>query len=227
MIAVIQCAARKRRNAGHLCRQDGTKVVFVAEPAVAPAIKGYVHAHPDEMSDTGVSWRQALVQYNESSTNNPFGLLPAFELYDRPAYHQLVEHLGVSRVFILSAGWGLIGASFLTPSYDITFNAMTKRKQPWKFRRGRYDDLCHLTASTSEPIVFFGGRDYVPLFCTLTERIKSPRTIFYRDSKQPETASTPVKAPGCVMQAFPIEASTNWHYGCVNAFVRGDITVKL
>jgi len=128
MIAVIQCAARKRRDAGHLRRQDGKKVKFVADPAIAPADTEYVYAHPDEMSDTGVSWRQVLVQYNASPANNPYGLLPASELYDRPAYRQLTDRLGSSNVFILSAGWGLIGAPFLTPDYDITFNATTKRK---------------------------------------------------------------------------------------------------
>lgn len=226
MIAVIQCAAKKRHKAGHLCRQDGTKVMFVAGPAIAPADSEYVYAHPDEMSDTGVSWRQALMQYNAGPTSNPWGLLPAFELYDRPAYRQLVDHLGASKVFILSAGWGLISASFLTPDYDITFNTTTKRKEPWKYRRGHYDDLCHLPASTSEPVVFFGGKDYVPLFCKLTERIKSTRTIFYRVSKRPETAGKPIKAPGCAMKAFLIEASTNWHYGCVKAFVKGGITIQ-
>jgi hypothetical protein len=35
---------------------------------------------------------------------------------------RLVEKFGIEKVFILSAGWGLIRADFLTPNYDITFS---------------------------------------------------------------------------------------------------------
>jgi len=66
----------------------------------------------------------------------------------------------------------------------------------------------------------------VPLFCKLTERIESRRTILHRVGKQPGTLNKPIKAPGCVMQGFPADASTNWHYGCVKAFVEGDLTIQ-
>ncbi|BAU49572.1 hypothetical protein SVA_3024 [Sulfurifustis variabilis] len=45
----------------------------------------------------------------------------------------------VRDVFILSAGWGLIGAAFLTPVYDITFSNSAddyKRRR----RRNQFDD---------------------------------------------------------------------------------------
>ena len=223
MIAVIQCAAKKRPGAGHLRRQDGKKVMFVADPTIAPAVSECVYARPDDLSDTGESWRQALVRYNTNPANNPFGLLHAFELYKPPAYGRLVEHLGASNVYILSAGWGLIAASFLTPSYDITFNALAKREAPWKFRSNRYEDLCHLPADTAEPVVFFGGKDYTPLFCELTGGIRSRRTIFYRVSALPGKASKPPEAPGCALQGFPTRTSTNWHYECVKEFLAGKI----
>jgi hypothetical protein len=126
-------------------------------------------------------------------------LLRAFELYQKAAYRRLVERFGAFKVYILSAGWGLIGASFLTPDYDITFSAQAKKKAPWKFREGdRYEDLCHLPADTVEPVVFFGGKDYAPLFCKLTGVIRSKRTIFCNASEPPE-------APGCALQRFPIK----------------------
>ncbi len=37
MIVVIQCAARKRPDAGHLKSTDGRQVIFVADPDSAPA----------------------------------------------------------------------------------------------------------------------------------------------------------------------------------------------
>jgi hypothetical protein len=123
---------------------------------------------------------------------------------------------------------GLIGASFLTPAYDITFSARAKQEAPWKFRRkgDRYEDLCNLPADTAEPVVFFGGKDYLPLFCKLTGGIRSRRTIFYRASKLPERASKPPEAPDCALQRFPTDTRTNWHYECVKEFLEGGITVQ-
>ena len=221
MIVVIQCAKKKRSDAGHLRRQDGMKVKFVADSTNASAEPGCVFAHPDDVSDTGATWRQVLAEYNANPANNPFGLLRAFELYKNAAYCGLVKELGASKVFILSAGWGLIGASYLTPNYDITFNKKAKQKAPWTFRKqdDHFEDLRQLSNDTSEPVVFFGGRDYVPLFCKLTDGIGSKRTIFYRTGKLTEKASQPPDAPGCALKAFPTNTSTNWHYERVKVFL--------
>jgi len=221
MIAIIQCAATKRLDAGHLRRQDGTKCIFVADPAKAPTDPDCMHARPDDAANIGESWRDILVRYNANPGNNPYGLLRAFELYENAAYRRLVEHLGAHSVYILSAGWGLINASFLTPAYDITLNARAKQNAPWKFRRSgdHYADLCHLPADTVDPVIFFGGKDYVPLFCKLTSNITSKRTIFYNSSKPP-------KAPGCVLHRFLTTTRTNWHYQCVTAFLRSQIVAQ-
>lgn len=221
MIAIIQCAATKRPDAGHLQRQDGTKCMFVADPASAPTDSERIHAHPDEASDTGESWREKLVRYNADPGSNPCGLLRAFELYENASRRGLVDRLGTDRVYILSAGRGLISASFLTPAYDITLNTRAKQKAPWKFRKKEdsYADLCHLPADTVEPVIFFGGKDYMPLFCKLTGSIPSRRTIFYNSSRPPD-------APGCVLHRFSTTAKTNWHYQCVKAFLQGQIDVR-
>ena len=115
----------------------------------------------------------------------------------------------------------MIGASYLTPNYDITFNAKTRREAPWKFRKkdDRFEDFRHLSNDTSEPVVFFGGKDYVPLFCKLTDGIGSKRTIFYRTSKLPEKASQPPDAPCCALEAFATNTRTNWHYERVTVFL--------
>jgi hypothetical protein len=217
MIAVIQCAAKKCCDAGHLRRQGGTKVMFVAEPADAPPDPGCVFAHFDDVSDDGATWRQVLVRDNANPGNNPLDLVSAFELYKNAAYRGLVKELGAYKVYILSAGWGLIGASFLTPDYDITFSARAKQDAPWKFRgKGDYyEDLCHLAADTAEPVVFFGGKDDVPLFCKLTQGIRSRRTILYRASdKAGGKASKPPKAPAVCCGDFRLPAGLT---GTMNA----------
>src|SRR6185312_14489468 len=105
-------------------------------------------------------------------------------LYANPTYGALEKRFGNKRTYILSAGWGLIGASFLTPHYDITFS-MTA--EPYKRRRKRdvYGDLRMLPNDTDEPIVFFGGKDYLPLFCELTKGVRGKKTVFYNSGEPP------------------------------------------
>ena len=215
MIVVIQCAARKAADAGHLRARDGRKVMFIADPDLAPRDGDCVYARPDDIADTGTSWRTVLCQYNENPSDNRLGLLPAWRLYRNSTYEILAEHCGLDRLYILSAGWGLIPAEFLTPNYDITFST-AQNVQRFKRRRRHdsYRDFRMLPADASEPILFFGGRDYIQLFCTLTADSASQRTVFY--------AGREPAAPGCRVQRFG-KPFTNWHYQCARAYVEGSI----
>jgi len=137
MIVVMQCASRKRKqgDAGFMRTQDGRQVCFVADPAQAP--EGEVgYARPDDPSDAGPTWREVVRRYNEGDGGNPLGLLPAHALYCENVYQRLAEHVGLERFYILSAGWGLISATFLTPYYDITFTAKADR-----YKRRRKSDI--------------------------------------------------------------------------------------
>ena len=71
MIVVIQCAAGKKPNAGHMRTRDGKRVLFVANPDSAPPGDSCVYARPDELADTGRTWRDELVEYNNSPGSNP------------------------------------------------------------------------------------------------------------------------------------------------------------
>jgi len=208
MMVVIQCAAKKRPDAGHLTLLDGKPVVFVADPELAPSNGACGYARPDDRSERGLSWREELLSYNNKPEDNPLSLYPAYQLYANPTYRRLVDRFGLEKVYILSAGWGLIRANFLTPYYDITFSQSAER---YKRRReaDRYKDFSMLPGDTDEHIVFFGGKDYVPLFCSLTRTANGKRTVYYN-------ATQPPKAPGCVLERFKTSTRTNWHYECAN-----------
>ena len=103
MIMVIQCAARKNPDAGHLKTASGKPVLFVADPQAAPAKPAHVYARPDDPSDRGMSWRQLLANYNEHPEDNPFGLYPACQLYENRTYKRLTEQVGLHNLYILSA----------------------------------------------------------------------------------------------------------------------------
>jgi hypothetical protein len=168
---------------------------------------------------------QSLVDLGEKScwrtTGRPREILCAplahSSFYENDTYRHLVRQHGVDKVYILSAGWGLIGAEFLTPMYDITFSATA---DSYKIRRKRHQnsDLCLLPADTDDDIVFFGGKDYTPLFCSLTRPMRTRKTIFYNSQSPPE-------APGCVLERFATPMRTNWHYECARAFLAGKITL--
>jgi hypothetical protein len=213
VIAVIQCAGSKRESAGFLKTQDGRPVLFVAHPELAPARANCVYARPDDASDAKGTWRGRLVAYNANPGNNPLGLLPAFELYENDIYRALVKQFGVEKTYILSAGWGLINAAFLTPAYDITFstkaNNFVRRR-----KRDAFCDFSLLTTNTTEQVVFFGSKEYVPLFADLTSAVRVERIAFYN-------SVTPPSAPGCKLVRFATRTRTNWQYECAAAFLRG------
>ena len=216
MLVVIQCAATKRSCAGHLSTQHGRRVMFVADPGLAPRDDGLLYAHPDDASDNGTSWRDVLREYNKDyladPESNPHHLLPAWQLYSPPTYKLLRDRFR-EKLYILSAGWGLIRANFLTPNYDITFSsARNVEKFKRRTRRATYSDFCLAPTVSAEPIVFFGGKNYVPLFCKLTAAATGPRTVYYAGNRPP--------APRCILRSFG-KPFTNWQYQCAAAFASG------
>lgn len=218
MIVVIQCAARKQPNAGYLTTNDGRRVLFVAEPNSAPAADGVLYARPDDLAEGGRSWRDELLAYNRNPDGNPLGLLPAFELYQNAAYRRLAAKVGTDKLFILSAGWGLIAASFLTPYYDITFTAQAdayKRRQ----KRDQYQDFAMACLGTQEPILFFGGKDYLPLFDRLTNDAPGSRIVFFN-------SAITLQIRNGRMVRFATTTRTNWHYECVDEFLAGRLDHK-
>ncbi|MBI1181520.1 MAG: hypothetical protein GC201_13270 [Alphaproteobacteria bacterium] len=217
MIVVIQCAARKQRDAGHMIAPDGRPVMFVANPKMMLFNDGRIYARPDDYAGGGKSWRQLVAEYNKTPDYNPFRLCPACVLYERGVYRRLVGRFGMSNVYVLSAGWGLIPADFLTPNYDITFSANV---EPYKRRLAddMYDDFRMLPRDRKDDVVFLGGKDYLPLFYKLTDGVASRRVVFYNSRDIP-------RADRCKFRRFDTTTRTNWHYACAEALIDGSITI--
>lgn len=217
MIVVILCAARKARHAGHMRSPDGRKVLFVARPGAVPARSGFLYAQPDDLAGERKSWRTLLHEYNENPGDNPLGLLPAWQLYENPIYGRLKRHVGVENLYILSAGWGLISADFLTPNYDITFSTDAKyyNQRP---RGETYRDISMLPDGNEEPIMFFGSKHYVDLFCALTKHTRGRRVLWYNSKYRP-------MANGCDVRRFHTTKDGIWYYECAQAFIDGKLSI--
>lgn len=214
MRIVIQCASGKQRNAGRLMKDDKS-ILFVANPGLAPSMDG-VLARPDEPTGGNNSWREVLEAYNTTG-KNPCHLLPAYRLYTNSVYGALVDRFGRDNVFILSAGWGLVSATYLLPDYDITFS---KAAEPHKRRRKNdvFKDWCMLP-DDGDDALFLGGKDYLPLFQRLTLHHTGTRIVVYNSLTRPEV---PV---GFKTVRYKTTTRTNWHYECASALLSNEFTV--
>lgn len=68
--------------------------------------------------------------------------------------------------------------------------------------------------------MFLGGKDYVPLFCRLTDGVARRTVVF--NSQTPPRVPEPVK---CCLFEIEIRIRTNWHYECAKKLVSGEFTV--
>jgi len=219
MKIVIQCAGSKnqaRPGAGFRAT-DNRQIKFVAHPNLAPHSETYAYARPDDLFNGSHTWREQLLEYNKGDRANLLHLLPAYQLYAGKAYQNLVKKFGTEQVFILSAGWGLIPADFLTPDYDITFSqaenvaAHCRRK-----KSDNYADMC-LLPDDGDNIIFLGGKDYLPLFCQMTANLKGRKKVFFN------AASDLYLGPGFSTERFETDRRTNWHYDCAQMLIDGRV----
>jgi hypothetical protein len=218
MIVVIQCAGSKFADAGSLSTPDGRLVRFVAHPELAPD-DGEFYARPDDPCDASTTWRDLLLHINRGSISSPSDLLAAGDLYRPAAYRDLLEHTGRERVYVLSAGWGLIRSDFLLPDYDITFS---RRADDFKRRQkaDRYRDFSMLPPQSDEPILFLGSKDYLPLFRQLSAGYRGERFVLFRSAEPPD-------CPECVAVRFETNRRTNWHYEAAETYVAGNLQLPV
>ena len=128
-----ESVSRNLRTAG------GKPVIFVAHP-------NWRHRMPRTstrgpmMFDDGRSWRARFLGIQPGGTPaTRSACFPRGNSMNPHESSRMVNRFGLDSVFILSAGWGLIPARFLTPAYDITFSQVPKPER-WKRRlqrRGR------------------------------------------------------------------------------------------
>lgn len=215
MKLVIQCASRKHKIAGHLRSPSGEQIVFVARPekCESPSCASLCCRPDDEIGHGLGTWRDLLVHYNQQSSN-PEKLYKAAELYEPTIYQDLVEEYNWQNVFILSAGWGLIRADYLTPIYDITFSNQGK---PWtrRYRKDHYKDFNQLLENSilpDETVYFFGGDAYLPLYYSLTQNLAMRKVVYGRQDHRQG------------YEYIPYHRFTNWHYSCARDFIENRIS---
>ena len=99
----------------------------------------------------------------------------------------------------------------MTPSYDITFSPSAdgyKRRR----KKDQYDYFRMLPGDTKIDVVFFGGKDYLPLFCSLTEAISCKKIVFFNSASVPRVNSCTL-TPG-LLHLQRIACGFGDHFGC-------------
>ena len=212
MKIIIQCARSKFKEAVKLSSDNGQEVVFVADPEkFCEDNHKFAYCHPDDQISTKrKSYREFLVEYNNSS-ENPLKLYRAGDLYQPNIYKELTTNYGYKNVYILSAGWGLLRSDFRIPYYNITFSSAgepgIKRLKSHKFK-----DFNHLkeNIAESDEFFFFGGISYLPLLYKLTKDLPGYKHINY--------ASKNVQKINGFEYIYH-KPYTNWHYQCARDFL--------
>ena len=215
---VVPCAGSKSPGAGRMQMPDGRPMFFVARPHAAPPNPALVYRRPDDLSDDGRTFRETLDDYNRRRRQeNPWRLLPAWKLYRNATYRRLANRLGTANLFILSAGWGLIGADYLTPDYDITFSTSAERYKR-RLPRERYADFRQLADDDHDRVIFAGAKDYVPLFLSLTDDLDVDRVVYYNSAGEADH-------PNARFVRFETDVRTNWQYVWARSLLDGDIRI--
>jgi hypothetical protein len=166
---------------------------------------------------------------NPALQNPPNYLLPAKDLYANKCYRLLFTAYR-DRLYILSAGWGLVKASYRLPDYDISFSNhvpghVHRRLNP---PRGHplviYNDYNHLAClplGNKDTVRFIGGKSYHDFFCRLTAGINAKKIIYYHGG--PHLAHPKLYRGalpnGYTPSPFITQMRTNWQYDCAAAIM--------
>lgn len=78
-----------------------------------------------------------------------------------------------------------------------------------------------MLSDDNDPIVFVGGKDYLPLFSNLTARLHAPKIVFYNSGEAPNLAE------GFEAIRYPTTTRTNWHYECARDLADGNLDLPL
>lgn len=84
----------------------------------------------------------------------------------------------------------------------------TEREPLNRRKKGHvYHNFCMLPERVDEAAVFFGGKDYLPLLCSLTTSLRGQKTVYFNSAKTPNVL-------GWALTKFETNTRTNWHYEC-------------
>ena len=202
MIYIIQCSQKK-----HAAATIGG-MRFVANTAYLAPGKAATATTPAMRSREGYSWSDYIRKYNENPAN--VGLSRAVDIYKPTIYKDMVAAFGAERVFILSAGWGLVPSWYRIPTYEITLSYATERATRRAGLHG-FKDLVLDPKYAGEEVTFIGGAAYIGLLCKVLRDVPLKRLVVAFTTKKQPRIHLPLAETVDIVK-FPTKVETNWHY---------------
>lgn len=206
---VMMCSKSKQNNSELI--YDNNQITFKAiTDKVINQFK------PDDYipGNNNYSWRN-YVSNNQNHINIPYR---AYELYTENVYQELFLTFG-NRLYIESAGWGIINAEFRLPNYDITFSDNANKETIRHYQAGNYIDYNQLIVSNDDDIVFIGTEKYLPLFFNLTNQLPNRKIIYWKKD------NTPIKYPipnnSFIYRRYKSNSPRRWFYELARKIANG------
>ncbi len=218
---VVQCAGRK--NAAGTMSLNNQKYDFVACPE--PDNPKQVRPWDDAPEKSGKTWVEMIRRYNtkqevtisDSIRTTSEGLLSAYALYKAPIYAEAFSKFGTS-LCILSAGWGLVRATDLIPTYNITFSSSGDPGSRISVsERLMHDSLRNAKDLTTNEIHLFLTPHYLKYWRGLNEGAldHAQVSLHCRAGQRP-----PKDADGMKLVYHDCgKQKTNWHYTALSQFI--------
>lgn len=173
-IIVICCAGRKNPLYGKLTENEH-EIDFRA--VSNPVNYEYM---PDDIKSNNQTWREYI---HEHQANTDLNIYNAYMLYTPKSpfqniYSDLYARFA-NRLYILSAGWGLIKSDYRIPKYDITFKSnihSINRTEPNPiFDHNDWKQLSENDLKINSRIIFIGPRNYHNLFDRCTAHLTNTK----------------------------------------------------
>ena len=224
---VVMICAKVKHNNTHISVNNQTiKFKAVSNPG------NFDFLPDDPKPNDKCTWRKWV----EDNQNNAAIPTLAYNLYSpRNPFNEVYLNLNEKfddRLFILSAGWGLVKANFRLPNYDITFSGNNPANlRVFQNLNPPFNDFNHLTYnhnvglnSENEDIVFIGSPDYIPLFIKLTQNLKCRKIIYWKRMKpKPIPIELPIPNNTFLYRFYNTAKNRNWHYELAQKYADGEI----
>lgn len=208
---VMICASDK--NDGGVLKYNEKIVKFYAQRN----IEKYEFLPDDYMPGPDITWRNYVI-----AIQNPNSIpMMAFQLYKKEVYRKLFNRYGES-FYILSAGWGLVRATYRLPNYDITFSNNAENNKIRNYNpHDQYHDFNHLSEiNEDEDIIYIGGKDYLPLFYELTQDLQNRKIVYWKAKDIPMPQKN---KETFIFRFYEINYNQNWHYELAETIATGII----
>ena len=215
MKIVIGCSGRKN---GFLFSNDNVPINFVSN------VNEFISQdrlcfHPDNLiPNKNITWRELVAQQEVRDD-----LLPSYKLYKTEIYNRLFQHYG-DDLFIFSAGWGIVKATYKLPKYNVTFSK-NNNAPIYSIRNSNdiFKDFNQLEGiDDKEKIIFFAGKDYVIPFCKLTKHLPNEKIIIFKNNDVLKNNPF-VNKDNFQFINFKTKTRTNWHYEFANNIINNEI----